>query len=138
MNTRPGYTPFHPRWYRRRVPLLWWLSSGSYTRFIVREFTCVFVGIFALGVLLGIRAVYQGPEAYAEFLGRMRSPFFLALNILGLLFVVYHSITWFHLAPKSMVVRFGDKRVPDSLVVAMHYLAWIVLSVAVTWILVGG
>ena len=67
----------------------------------------------------------------------MRSPRFLALNILGLFFVVYHSVTWFHSAPKAMVVRFGDKRAPDSLVMAMHYLAWIVLSVSVAWILVA-
>ncbi|PYQ18385.1 MAG: hypothetical protein DMF81_25070, partial [Acidobacteria bacterium] len=45
------YTPYHPRWYRRRVSVWWWLQSRSYTGFVLRELTSVFVAFFALILL---------------------------------------------------------------------------------------
>jgi fumarate reductase subunit C len=59
------------------------------------------------------------------------------LNGIAFLFVLYHTITWFHLTPKALVVRLGGKRVPDSLLLALNYLAWIALSAAVVWIMRG-
>ena len=132
------YTPYHPRWYRRRVSVWWWLQSRSYTGFVLRELTSVAVAFFALVLLWQIRALGQGPEAYARVLARLRSPLFVALDVLALAFVLFHSITWFNLAPKAMVVRLQGKRVPDLLVAGANYAAWIVLSAAVAAILLRG
>jgi fumarate reductase subunit C len=133
-----GYTPYHPRWYRRRVSVWWWLESRSYTGFVLRELTSVFVALFALVLLWQIRALGQGPDAYARVLARLRSPLFVTLNALALAFVLFHSITWFNLAPKAMVVRLKGKRVPDLVVAGANYAAWIVLSAAVAAILLRG
>jgi len=133
-----GYTPFHPRWYRRRVSVWWWLESRSYTGFVLRELTSVFVAFFALVLLWQIRALGHGPEAYARVLARLRSPLFVTLNAVALAFVLFHSITWFNLAPKAMVVRLKGKRVPDLVVAGANYAAWIVLSAAVAAILLRG
>jgi fumarate reductase subunit C len=132
------YTPYHPRWYRRRVSVWWWLQSRSYTGFVLRELTSVFVAFFALVLLWQIRALGHGPDAYARVLARLRSPFFVTLNALALAFVLFHSITWFNLAPKAMVVRLKGKRVPDLVVAGANYAAWIVLSAAVAAILLRG
>jgi fumarate reductase subunit C len=133
-----GYTPYHPRWYRRRVSVWWWLESRSYTGFVLRELTSVFVAYFALVLLWQVRAVGHGPEAYARFLARMQTPLFLVLNGVALLFVLFHSITWFNLAPTAMVVRLRGKRVPDLVIAGANYAAWLVLSAAVAAILVRG
>jgi fumarate reductase subunit C len=133
-----GYTPYHPRWYRRRVSVWWWLESRSYTGFVLRELTSVFVALFAVVLLWQIRALGQGPDAYARVLARLRSPLFVTLNALALAFVLFHSITWFNLAPKAMVVRLKGKRVPDLVVAGANYAAWIVLSAAVAAILLRG
>ena len=45
----------------------------------------------------------------------------LALNVVSLFFVVFHAITWFNLAPKAMVVRVGNTRVPGLLIAASNY-----------------
>jgi succinate dehydrogenase subunit C len=135
MTAGSTYTPYHPRWYRRRVSVWWWLQSRSYTGFVLRELTSVFVALFALVLLGEIRALARGPEAYARFLARLQSPPFLALNAVALLFVLVHSVTWFNLAPKAMVVRLGGKRLPDIFVAGANYAAWIVLSAAVAAIL---
>jgi fumarate reductase subunit C len=135
MSAPAGYTPYHPRWYRRRVSVWWWLQSGSYTGFVVRELTSVFVALFALVLLWQVRALGRGPEAYARVQARLGSPLCLAFHAVAFLLVVFHSVTWFNLAPKAMVVRLGGKRLPDLFVAGANYAAWVVLSVAVAAIL---
>jgi fumarate reductase subunit C len=132
------YTPYHPRWYRHRVSVWWWLESRSYTGFVLRELTSVFVAFFALILLWQVRALGRGPEAYARFLARLRSPLFVTLDALALAFVLFHSITWFNLAPTAMVVRVRGKRVPGLVIAGANYAAWIVLSAAVAAILLRG
>jgi fumarate reductase subunit C len=116
----------------------WWLKKGSYAVFVFRELTSVGVAFFALVTLWQLRAVAEGPEAYARVLTWMRSPLLLALQAVALLLVLYHAVTWFHLAPKAVVLRLGGKRVPDAVIVGLNYLACAVLSAAVGWILLRG
>jgi fumarate reductase subunit C len=136
MSGESHYTLYHPRWYRRRMSVWWWLHNRAYAGFVLRELTCVFVALFAVVYLCQIRAIAQGPEAYAQFLARLRTPPMVLLNVVAFIFVLFHSITWFNLAPKAMVVRIGAARVPDGIIIAMNYAAWFVLSVAVAFILV--
>jgi fumarate reductase subunit C len=129
------YTLYHPRWYRRRVSVWWWLQNRAYAGFVLRESTSVFVAFFALVLLWEVRALAQGPEAFARFLARLGSPLFIVLHAVAFLFVLLHAVTWFNLAPSAMVVRLGGKRVPDWVIVAGNYAAWVVLSVAVAVLL---
>ena len=127
--------PYHPKWYRRRVSVWWWLENRSYATFVLRELTSVFVAFFALVLLAGVRAVASGPKGYARFLARLETRPFLVLHVVALAFVLFHSITWFGLAPKAMVVRLGGKRVPDAAIAGANYAAWAVLSAGVAWLL---
>ncbi len=134
MNLEPSYTPFHPKWYRSRVSVWWWLQKAVYTRFVLRELTSLAVAFFALVALWKVHALRAGPEAYAQFLARMKSPLFLVFNSLALIFVLFHALTWFNLAPKAMVIRLGGKRVPDAVISGLNYLVWLVLSLGVAWL----
>jgi fumarate reductase subunit C len=136
MSAAPRYTAYHPRWYRRRVSVWWWLESSAYTGFVVRELTSVFVALFALVLLWQLRALGRGPEAYARTAAQLSSVVSLAFHAVALLFVLFHSVTWFNLAPKAMVLRLGGKKVPDRLIQGMNYAAWLVLSAAVAFLLV--
>jgi fumarate reductase subunit C len=120
------------------VSVWWWLQNRSYTGFVLRELTSVFVAFFAVVYLWQLRALAQGPEAYAQFLARLRTPRFLALDTVAFLFVLAHAITWFNLTPKAMVVRLRGKRVPDWVIVGLNYAAWLVLSGAVAFVLLRG
>ncbi len=135
MSAEPHYTLYHPRWHRRRVSVWWWLQKGSYTVFVLRELTSVFVAFFAVLYLWQLRALAQGPEAYGRFLARLQTPLFLALNSVAFLFILFHAITWFNLTPKAMVVRLRGKRLPDGLILGLNYGAWLVLSAAVAFML---
>ena len=130
-----GHKPFHPRWYRPRVSVYWWLGEWHYLKFILREISSVFVATFVIETLLLINALRHGPASYEHFLLCMRNPGVLLLNVVSLFFVVFHTITWFNLAPSAMPIRMGGKRVPGFLIAAPSYVAWIVVSAVVAWLL---
>ena len=138
MNARVPYTLYHPKWYRRAVSVWWWLENWSYTRFVLREITSVFVACFALIYLLLLRSLVAGPDAYAHFMARLQSPWFLMLHTVTFFFVLFHALTWFNLAPKAMVLRLGGKRVPDFVIVAGNYFVWLVASAVVVWFFLRG
>jgi fumarate reductase subunit C len=131
-----GYTEYHPRWYRSRVSTWWWLSRWPYSKFILREISSVFVAWFVVVLLLQIRALSHGPEAYARFQHWLQNPLVVLLNLVTLFFVVFHAITWFNLAPSAMAVRFRGKRVPDFFIVSANVAAWAAVSLVVAWFLV--
>ncbi|GAB3972270.1 fumarate reductase subunit C [Actinoallomurus acanthiterrae] len=137
MNDRPVYTEFHPRWYRPRMSTYWWLRRRSYLAFILRELSSVFVAWFVLYLLLLINAVGQGATAYQRFLDWSAAPWVLAVNLMAFVFIAFHAVTWFNLAPQAMVVRVRGRRVPRRRIVASIHLGWIVLSALVIWLVMG-
>jgi fumarate reductase subunit C len=138
MTEIPASSAYHPRWYRQRVSTYWWLWRWPYLKFILRELSSVFVAYFVVLVLLQLRALSHGPEAYATFQVWLQTPRVIALHGVSLLFVLFHTMTWFNLAPRAMVVRLYGRRVPDLLIAGSNYAAWVVTSVAVAWLILRG
>jgi fumarate reductase subunit C len=130
------YTDYHPRWLRRHVSTYWWLEKPSYFAFILRESTCLFVGWFAVYLLLLIAAVVDGPDAYVRFLAWSASPWMITLNVVSFALMVFHAVTFFEAAPQALVVHLGHTRVPGRLVLIGHYAAWAAASAVVIWLLV--
>lgn len=131
------YTEYHPRWYRRKVSTWWWMSRWSYLKFILRELTSLAVAYGVLILLWLIRSLTQGAAGYADFLVCLKSPLVIGLSFIAFLFALYHTITWFNLAPRAMVVRVGGKRLPGLLITLPNYLAWVVTSAVIAWLLIG-
>ena len=138
MKRAPAYTLYHPKWYRKRVSTYWWIGQWSHLQFILRELSSLFVAYAVVMILLLLRALERGPESYAAFQEWLKSPGAVTLNSISLVFVLFHAITWFNLTPRAMPVRVGGKRLPDWMVALPNYLVWIVISVAVAWLIIGG
>ena len=138
MSAGAHYTPYHPKWYRRRVSVWWWLESRSYTGFVLREISSVAVAFFAVVLIAQLRALARGPGAWTQLQVRLASPPVVVLSLLALAFVLFHAVTWFNLAPTAMVVRVRGKRVPDAVISGSNYAAWIILSAAVAYVLLRG
>ena len=132
------YTSYPPKGYRVRMSTYWWLGRWPYLKFILREISSVFVAWFVIETLLQINALIDGPEAWLEMQDFFGNPIVIALNVISLFFVVFHAITWFNLAPKAMAVRVGGKRVPGILIAGPQYVAWVIVSAAVAWLLLRG
>ncbi len=137
MSQPPTYTDYHPRWLRRPVSTYWWLQKPAYFRFILREVSSVFVGWFVVFLLLLVRAVSGGAESYQEFLEWSATWPILLLNVVSLFFIAFHTITFFIAAPQALVVRFGGRRVPGTMIVAGHYAALVAVSLVVVWVVLG-
>jgi len=114
----------------------WWLKHRDYLVFILRELSSVFVAWFVVYLLMLIVAVSQGEVSYQHFLSWTWRRSVFVLNLVSLLFVLFHSITWFNLAPQAMAVHFRGKRVPGIFIAAANYLAWALVSALVAWILI--
>ena len=129
------YTEFHPRWYRPRMPVFWWVSRRTYLVFVIRELSSVFVAWSVVFLLLLVHAVGHGGRQYQQFLILSSNPWMLALNAVTLAFLVFHAITWFNLAPQAMVVRLRGNRVPRSAIAGAHYAGWALLSALAAWLI---
>jgi fumarate reductase subunit C len=138
MSAPATYTRHHPRWYRRRVSVWWWLERWRSTKFVLRELTSFGVAFFAIITLWQVAALSAGPNAYTFFQHWLRSPLSILLHALALVAILYHAVTWFHLAPRAMVVRLGGKRLPDAAIIAANYLAWFAASGVLAWLLLRG
>jgi fumarate reductase subunit C len=113
--------------YIRPMPANWWMMKKTFVLFIVRELTCVFVGGYAL-FLLVLVARRDQPEAFAAWLN---SPLLIVLQIIALPMVLYHTITWFNLTPKAVVVWRGEERVSPLLIAGANYVAWAIISIVI-------
>jgi len=133
----PPYERRHPKWYRPRVPILWWLRNFAYARFISRELTCVFVAYAAVLLLVQVWVANRGPAAYEALMSWLRYGPVLAFHVVVLGALLFHTITWLNLTPKALVLRFAGRRVPDAAIVLAHYGAWAAASALVFWGLVG-
>jgi len=125
--------PTKSKEYIRPMPANWWLKKRTYFLFMVRELTCVFVGGYALYLLVLI-AQAGNETAFATLVSH---PLCVLLQLVALPMVLYHSITWFNLTPKVMVVWRGEERVSPVLIAGSNYVAWLIASAVVAWFVLG-
>ncbi len=57
---------------------------------------------------------------------------------MALAILVYHSVTWFHLTPKAMVVRLRGRLVPGVAIAGSAFAGWVVVSLFVAWLVLNG
>lgn len=125
------------RTYRQPVGRFWWAKRRSYLLFMLREISCVFVAWFVLYLLLLVHAIGAGRDSYARFLDWSANPLVVLLNVVALIFLLLHAVTWFGLAPRAIVPHIRGRRVPAGAVLAGHYAAWLVVSAIVAWVVMS-
>jgi fumarate reductase subunit C len=120
--------------YRRPISVWWWTRKRSYFLFVMRELSSLFIAWFVLYLLLLIRAVAHGEAAYDDFLDTAASPWLVAVNLVAFGFVVLHTVTWFSLTPKAMVVSLRGRRVPPAVIIGAQDAGLAVVSALVYWL----
>ena len=123
--------------YHRPVSNTWWLKRKPYILFMIRELTSVFVAGYCIFLLVLVYKLTQGAEAYDNLMAILKSPSSVALHLVTLSFVLYHTITWFNLTPKILVLYRGEERIPQGLVAGMFYAGWVVISVIIVCLVLG-
>ena len=123
--------------YHRPVSNTWWLKRKPYILFMIRELTSVFVAGYCIFLLVLVYKLTQGAEAYDNLMAILKSPSSVALHLVTLSFVLYHTITWFNLTPKILVIYRGEERIPQGLVAGTFYAGWVMVSVFLAWLILG-
>jgi fumarate reductase subunit C len=123
--------------YRRPISTWWWLRKRSYFVFVMRELSSVFVAWLVVYLLLLVRSVGRGETAYQDFLDRADAPWMVVLNVVALLFVLLHMVTWFNLTPQAMDVRMRGQRVPAAAIIGSQYAGLAVVSGFVFWLVLS-
>jgi fumarate reductase subunit C len=148
-----------PATYRRPMSKLWWAKKPTYFLFLMRELSCVFVAWSAVFLGMLVYAIGRGEASYQRFLDWASSPAVVVGNVVALVFLGLHTVTWFALTPQAMVVRAGGRqvvatrmvpvagrimpaatvvrvggRLPTGVVIASQYVGLIVVSAFIAWL----
>jgi fumarate reductase subunit C len=110
--------------YHRPMPALWWLHNTQLILFMIRELTSVFVAGYAVFLIIVISKV-NDPTEFAD---TLRCPTALVFQLIALPFVLFHSVTWFNLTPKAIVLFRGEERVSPLMIAGGHYVLWFLVS----------
>ena len=120
--------------YVREMTWRWIFRQPRYMRYMVREFSCLFIGAWTLMMVWGLKELAQGPQAWAAFLECLQSPASIVFHVLALAFATYHSITWFNLTPQALPLQVGEEFVSGAVIAGAHFTAWAVVSLAVLYL----
>jgi fumarate reductase subunit C len=129
VTTEPRPAETQPKELIRPMPPDWWLKRPAYTAYMLRELASVFIaGYCVFLMVLMYRAAHADGDSFEAFYRSLASPWSLVLHLIVLVFAVYHSMTFFDLTPRAIVVFRGDDKVPDAVIAGVHYGLWAVVS----------
>ena len=123
--------------YQKPISNTWWLKRKPYVLFMIREITSVFVAGYCVFLISLIFNLGQGPVAYNNLIITLKSPISMALHLIAFIFVLYHTITWFNLTPKILVLYKGEERISQKLIAGIFYIGWIIISIIIVWLILG-
>lgn len=125
---------YQPAPLKQEMKVGWWLERKPYTLFIVRELSSLFVAAYAIIMMLKLHALSRGPQAWESLMATFSSPGLIVLHVVIFAFVLFHAISWFRLSPLAVELRIGGRKIPDSMIITANVILWLLLSVAIIWI----
>lgn len=115
--------------YHRPLKNDWWLKKLFFTKYMLREGSSIFIAIYSLILAWGLFRLNQGETAFNAWLAPLQHPLAIIFHLIALAFALYHSITWFSLAPKALDLWINKKPVQDKVIILGHYIAFLLIIV---------
>lgn len=115
--------------YVRKLPTDWWMKQLFYTKYMIREGSSVLITLYSLILAWGVMRLSQGEIAFNGWMEALQNPFAIILHLLALLFALYHTITWFALAPKAVDLWIKGKPLDDKVIISCLYAVFIIATV---------
>lgn len=108
----------------------WWLRRGRYLRYMMRELSSLFIGIFSVTMVWGLFRLSQGEAAFMAWTNMLWN-YSVGFFMVTFMFALYHSYSWFIVTPKAMPMTIAGKKVAAGIIVAAHLLLWLICSILV-------
>lgn len=113
----------------------WWLKRRTYFVFMMREWSALFVAVYAVLLLVLVSKVQDGAAPFADYVDDvLQSPLMIVFHVVALLFALLHTVTWFAAVPKGLPLRRGEDLVPPVLMIGGNYVVWAAVSAVVALI----
>lgn len=113
----------------------WWRRNTFFVEYMIHEGTAIFVGAYALVLLVGLVRLGQGEAAWASWLTALKSPVSVGFHILALAAMLYHSWTWFNIMPRTLPpILIDGKRLSARAMTAGGLVATVFASIAMCWL----
>ena len=104
----------------------------------MREFGGVVSAVYGLIFLNLLRTLRAGESAYTAFVGMMRTPPILYVNLVLFALLMWHAVTWFMLIGKAQPIQFTERPLSWKAVFGVNVLLWVGVSGAVVYLIFGG
>ena len=132
--SRPGRTRTAPPELPPRFPF-----GGRYRAYTLFDATGILYLALGFLILRVVWALGDGATAWDAVLETFRSPVYIAFHLFSLLCVVFVAVRFFGLFPRAQPPRIGPvKPPPQSVILAMLYVAWIGATALFAFVLTGG
>ena len=115
--------------YVRPMTATWWQKLDFYKAYMVREATSIFAVWFCIVLLYGVLCLASNPVprlGIIDFIGFLRNPIVVFLNIITLIATLYHTATYFVMTPKVMNIIVKNERLPHHV---LRNALWVVTAV---------
>ncbi|WP_369600578.1 fumarate reductase subunit C [Hahella sp. SMD15-11] len=123
------------RTYKDKMPRDWFLQNSFYVRYMIREATSVFIGLWMLNLTFGLIRLSQGEAAWNAWVALQSDIWMIEFSGITLGMALYHTWTWFAISPRAMPARIAGRKVDPALVARGQWAGFVVASVLVLWIL---
>jgi len=117
--------------FQRPLKASWWTRKPAYRFYILREVTSLMQLIFCFELLWALRALIMGETSWLYFVEALKQPVWMGLNAVILSASLLHTVTWFTLAPKTVNLKIGSKKVSEKTIKSLLYMSWCVVSVLI-------
>ena len=120
--------------FMRTMGETWWLGRLVYFRVMLREVSSFFIAAYLVFFMILLYTVSKGEAAYNAYMEFLGSTGMTVFHFTALGFALIHTISWFNLTPKAMVVWRGEDKLPPVAMIVPNYVAWLGLSAGILWL----
>ncbi|WBA83012.1 hypothetical protein [Endozoicomonas sp. GU-1] len=113
--------------YVRPMKRTWYMDHPFYRQYMIRESSCVFDGLYAINLFVGLMQLVKGQAAWNSWLAFQANPLMILFTVVTLGLTIYHAVTYFDMTPRVLPQQIR-KMVKDSVVNKLMYVGLAVVS----------
>ena len=105
----------------RRMGWNWWTQKGSYFRIFLREISSAFILAEIVLFVLLIHKAGQDAEIYLADRNILWHPLMVVFHLVALAFALWHTITFFLIAPSALPGQVAGHRIPAAFIIGQQF-----------------
>lgn len=106
--------------YHRPMKRTWYMYHPFYRRYMIRESSSLFDGLYAINLFAGLVQLVRGEEAWNGWLALQANPLMILFAVVTFGMTIYHAVTFIEMTPRVLFQPIR-KRIKDSVVSKLMY-----------------